>query len=435
VDGSPIQVYDIIMLVVLLGATLFGAWKGMAWQVASLGSLALSCMVAARYGSALAPRISNEEPWNRFIAMLILFVGTGIAVWLLFRLVAGIIDRVRLREFDRQMGALIGLAKGVLLCLVITFFAVTLSESIRQSVLRSRSGYYAAILIQKATPVLPSEVRDALGKYIDQLDRRLTPTTTAERSSSDLSSLAEASADGLAKGGEPSLTDALTKRVGEEIETGFRDAKERVGEEIEHRFRDAQERVGEEIEDRFKDAFDSLDNLTNIGSGNSGNMANGGSRSSGNPGVVDWSSFDKSAGAGSTGSASSDSRGQPSGHTSTSGAPDAPLEWIDPAVSAARVIYVVRRTPGRPDQVWQLPLSAADETVRDAIGRIPQLANLADKEIWISRPGAGGGREQILPVDWNSRTRSVSPATNFRIVSGDRIVIADAPRGNNGFWR
>jgi hypothetical protein len=55
--------------------------------------------------------------------MLALYLATSLAVWLLFRLVAGIIDKVKLKDFDRQVGALIGVAKGVLLCLVITFFA------------------------------------------------------------------------------------------------------------------------------------------------------------------------------------------------------------------------------------------------------------------------------------------------------------------------
>ena len=37
------------------------------------------------------------------------------------------IDRLKLKEFDRQIGAIFGLAKGVLWCAVITFFTVTLS--------------------------------------------------------------------------------------------------------------------------------------------------------------------------------------------------------------------------------------------------------------------------------------------------------------------
>ena len=173
----PVQPYDILMLLVLVSAAIFGAWKGMAWQLASLGSVVLSCMVSIRFSGMVAPYISDHKPWNRVIAMLILYLVTSLAVWLVFRLIARAIDRVRLKEFDRQIGSLFGLAKGVLLCLVITFFAVTLSETARQTVLKSRSGYYTAVLIHRATPVLPEEIRSVLGKYIEQLDRGLDPDT------------------------------------------------------------------------------------------------------------------------------------------------------------------------------------------------------------------------------------------------------------------
>jgi hypothetical protein len=70
----------------------------------------------------------------------LLYVATALAIWLLFRLVSGAIDRVKLKEFDRQLGVVFGLAKGILYCVIITFFAVTLSETARQTVLQSRSG-------------------------------------------------------------------------------------------------------------------------------------------------------------------------------------------------------------------------------------------------------------------------------------------------------
>jgi len=170
-----LQSYDFVMLAVLVLSTAFGAWKGMAWQLASLASVILSAAVAVHFGPTLAPHLSAEEPWNRFLAMLVLYLATSLAVWLVFRMVSGVIDRVRLKEFDRQAGALFGAAKGVLWCLVITFFAVTLSESARQAVLRCRSGYYMAVLIERAEPLLPQEVRTVLGQYIEELDRRLDP--------------------------------------------------------------------------------------------------------------------------------------------------------------------------------------------------------------------------------------------------------------------
>lgn len=173
----PLQTYDLLMLAVVVGCTVFGAWKGMAWQLAALASLVASAVVAVHLSGPLAPLFSVQEPWNRCLAMLVLYVATSLGIWLLFRLVARIIDRVRLREFDRQVGAMFGLAKGVLWCLVITFFAVTLSEPARQRVLRSRSGYLAAVLIHRATPILPSPVHDVLGGYIRTLDEKLDPDT------------------------------------------------------------------------------------------------------------------------------------------------------------------------------------------------------------------------------------------------------------------
>jgi membrane protein required for colicin V production len=176
-EGLPIQGYDLLMLVILVLAGVFGAWKGLAWQVASIASLVISCIVAVRFSAQVAPYIYGQAPWNRFLAMLILFLITSLAVWLLFRFVAGFIDRLKLKEFDRQMGALFGVAKGVLFCLVITFFAVTLAEGSRQAVLNSHSGKFTAKLLQKATPVMPQEVRDVLGKYIDEFERKLDPNT------------------------------------------------------------------------------------------------------------------------------------------------------------------------------------------------------------------------------------------------------------------
>jgi membrane protein required for colicin V production len=176
-EGFPIQGYDLLMLVILVMAGVFGAWKGLAWQVASIASLVISCIVAVRFSAQVAPYIYGQAPWNRFLAMLILFMVTSLAVWLLFRFVAGFIDRLKLKEFDRQMGALFGVAKGVLFCLVITFFAVTLAEGSRQAVLNSHSGKFTAKVLQKATPVMPQEVRDVLGKYIDDFERKLDPNT------------------------------------------------------------------------------------------------------------------------------------------------------------------------------------------------------------------------------------------------------------------
>jgi membrane protein required for colicin V production len=174
------ELYDIMMLVVLVGTTVFGAWKGMAWQVASTASLVLSYGVALRFSGRLAPYFGQQAPLNRFIAMFVLYAATSLVIWLLFQVVAGFLNRVRLKEFDRQMGAVFGAAKGVLVCVAITFFAVTLSTNSRTAVLHSRSGYYIALLLNRADAVMPKELHDVLDPYLDKLERELDPTTAPQ---------------------------------------------------------------------------------------------------------------------------------------------------------------------------------------------------------------------------------------------------------------
>ena len=170
------QPYDLFMLLVLVGATAFGAYKGLAWQIASLGSIVLSYLVALTFSDRLAPVLSEQEPWNKFLAMAILYMLTTLAVWVAFRAVKNAIDRVQLKEFDRQIGGLVGAAKGVLFCVAITFFAVTLSQDARELVLASKSGDYIARFIHKADAIMPQEVHEVLDPYLNRLSNELSRT-------------------------------------------------------------------------------------------------------------------------------------------------------------------------------------------------------------------------------------------------------------------
>ncbi len=177
------QVYDIIMLAVLIGATAFGAWKGLIWQLASLASILVSYYVALEFRQPVARLIDAAPPWNSFVAMLILFAGTSLVIWIVFRLLANFIDRIKLKEFDRQIGAIVGLGKGIVLCVIITLFGVTLlGESQRERIVNSYSGYYIAVLLQKATPVMPDEIRDVLSPYTDDLNSASQASTQAGES-------------------------------------------------------------------------------------------------------------------------------------------------------------------------------------------------------------------------------------------------------------
>lgn len=170
------QTYDLLMLLVLMAATVFGFWKGMAWQIASLASLVVSYVAALRFSEQLAPVFGEHAPWNRFVAMLAIYVGVSFVIWMAFRLVSGVIDKVRLESFDRQLGAMFGLAKGVLLCMAITFFAVTLLPPAQgEAIVASQSGRYIVALLDKSHTVFPPEIHEVVDPYINKLEQRLNP--------------------------------------------------------------------------------------------------------------------------------------------------------------------------------------------------------------------------------------------------------------------
>jgi len=168
------QTYDLIMLAVLAVATVFGARKGLAWQVASISSIVASYFIAYRFREPVAAAIKADPPWNTFLAMLIVYLSASAAIWWAFRFVSEVIDRVRLKEFDHHAGAVLGFCRGILWCVIITLFAVTLlGESQRQKIVQSKSGHYIALLLDRSEAIMPTELQGVLAPYLRTLDERL----------------------------------------------------------------------------------------------------------------------------------------------------------------------------------------------------------------------------------------------------------------------
>lgn len=173
------QTYDILMLVVLAATTIFGAIKGFAWQLASLGSIVASYFIAYAFRGDVAKMINAEPPWNVFLAMLLLYFGSSFVIWMVFRLVSSSIDKVRLREFDRHLGAGFGLLKGMLLCLLITMFAMSLLGAAQQQrIANSKSGLYISRALANAGGILPAEIKQVVGPYLTNVEQKLNENQT-----------------------------------------------------------------------------------------------------------------------------------------------------------------------------------------------------------------------------------------------------------------
>lgn len=174
--------YDLLMVAVVVLMTLYGSWKGMAWQLASLSAVFVSYLVAYRFRVPVSGMIDAAHPWNVFLAMLILYISCSLLIWLLFRFISHLIDRIKLREFDSQIGALFGCFNGVIVCVLATLFSVTLlGDQTRELIVSSRSGYYIAVLLDKSHTLMPEEIHQVLHPFIEKLDGEMHELEPSER--------------------------------------------------------------------------------------------------------------------------------------------------------------------------------------------------------------------------------------------------------------
>jgi polysaccharide biosynthesis/export protein len=90
----------------------------------------------------------------------------------------------------------------------------------------------------------------------------------------------------------------------------------------------------------------------------------------------------------------------------------------------SKVYYVVTEGAGMGDQIIRIPFTG-NETVLDAMSNIGGMSSLSSKHIWIARPTPYSDQIQILPIDWVAITKQGSTMTNYQILPGDRLFIAE----------
>lgn len=108
---------------------------------------------------------------------------------------------------------------------------------------------------------------------------------------------------------------------------------------------------------------------------------------------------------------------------------EAPEVFVDVLAYNSKLYYVITQGGGFGDNVTRLPITG-NETVLDAVANIGGISQVSSNKMWIARPAPNGvGCEQILPVSWEDITRGASTATNYQLMPGDRLFIAEDKYG------
>ncbi len=165
--------YDFVILAILV----YGAWQGAARGLVMQLAWIIAIVLCFKFADKLAPQIEEyiggEEPLRHWIAMFILYLGFSLGTFVAARSLSNAIEKAKFDDYDRHLGGLFGLVKGAVLSLVLTFFAVTLSDSLKETVIRSKTGHIACLVLDTIRPLTPEDahplIHDSLTRYKDAL--------------------------------------------------------------------------------------------------------------------------------------------------------------------------------------------------------------------------------------------------------------------------
>ena len=240
------SIVDLVALAILLYCAVKGASRGLLSQLSWVIALLLCFKFSGTLAPAIEPLISIAPPLKQWLAMLAVYVGLCGVSFVVAGMLSSWMAKAKIIDFDKHLGGILGFVKGVVICMTIMFFAITMSIPMRDIVSQTYSGYAAAIILHNSRhliPLLPENAVPTVRNVIDDFNKSLQPaaddlsgatpseagkfgsdstTNTNSGSGLDLSGLfpnglrggssTGSGTDGtLATGNEPSLEDLLSQ--------------------------------------------------------------------------------------------------------------------------------------------------------------------------------------------------------------------------------
>ncbi|QDV38265.1 CvpA family protein [Tautonia plasticadhaerens] len=215
--------YDVAMAAVIVAGMIWGAWRGITWQLASILSLVLGYAVAVPTSSQVAPHFPGQPIVARSLAMLALYIGTSAAVFGVAWSIRATLRRWKFEAYDRHLGMMLGGLEGAILGVVATVFVVGLAPQSRTPILTSPSGKAVDRALKLAQPALPAEVSRMLEPFWRALE------TGREPQVGPIGEIATGTADDRSAGIEPRADPDLIRSV---LERGGAEAGRAFAEQL-----------------------------------------------------------------------------------------------------------------------------------------------------------------------------------------------------------
>ena len=132
--------YDAVMIGMIVAGMVWGAFKGIVWQLASILSLVMGYTVAHQLSAQVAPYMPGEPVVQRAVAMIAVYVLTSGGIFFGAWMIRSTLQRMKFEAYDRHLGMLLGGTEGALLGIVGTLFVVSLAPATRGPIFSSPTG-------------------------------------------------------------------------------------------------------------------------------------------------------------------------------------------------------------------------------------------------------------------------------------------------------
>ena len=175
--------YDAAMAGMIIAGMVWGAFKGVTWQVASLASLIFGYIASHTLSTQAAPYFPGEPAVARTLAMIAIYVGVSGGIFFVAWLIRATLRRWKFEAYDRHLGMILGGAEGGFLAMVLTLFVVTLAPQTRTPIFASPSGKVVSTVMATLGPMLPSEARAELAPFLNPGSRDTSSTGRHHRDS------------------------------------------------------------------------------------------------------------------------------------------------------------------------------------------------------------------------------------------------------------
>ena len=112
--------FDIVLVLIVGGFAFRSMAHGAICEAASLVGWLVAFYVATQFGSMIAlwlPNSMTEDAVGIVILFLVLLIGTRLLVWIAGRMLRGIVGIIGLSFFDRLLGGVLGVCKGMLIAI------------------------------------------------------------------------------------------------------------------------------------------------------------------------------------------------------------------------------------------------------------------------------------------------------------------------------